>query len=204
MASKVVTLFIHFEAIQRQQPSGNLNADHIGKKVQRKFKAKKKIKTFCNELNGRFWGSNNDKIHSDAGKSLSPAAAQAPMSLQWIGQDKRLQMMLIMLLAKVFSVCFIHPWYVWLNSVWLMRCVTLHCFFFHGIGFLCVCYPVVGRSLAAQVHIMWSISFRLKTRSIHFGVWNNGDGRGRADEATGNYLLLCKRAKWNSRFEAEP
>lgn len=136
--------------------------------------------------------------------NLSPAAAQAPMSLQWIGQDKRLQMMLIMLLAKVFSVCFFHPWYVWLNSVWLMRCVTLHCFFFHGIGFLCVCYPVVGRSLTAQVHIMWSISFRLKTRSIHFGVWNNGDGRERADEATGNYLLLCKRAKWNSRFEAEP
>lgn len=53
MASKVVTLFIHFEAIQRQLPSGNLNADHIGKQVQRKFKAKK-IKTFCNELNGRF------------------------------------------------------------------------------------------------------------------------------------------------------
>lgn len=41
--------------------------------------------------------------------NLSPAAAQAPMSLQWIGQDKRLQMMLIMLLAKVFSVCFFSP-----------------------------------------------------------------------------------------------
>lgn len=98
MASKVVTLFIHFEL-----PSGNLNADHIGKQVQRKSKAKKRPSAMSSTDASEAVTMTKFTLMQ---VNLSPAAAQAPMSLQWIGQDKRLQMMLIMLLAKVFSVCF--------------------------------------------------------------------------------------------------